>query len=74
MFLTFIQIYRGVIAVPNIRGGNEFGEDWHLGGSLKNKVRFCFCFTFGRLTFPTNRKTASMILSVPRQYINNIIC
>ncbi|KXN84219.1 Prolyl endopeptidase [Leucoagaricus sp. SymC.cos] len=41
MFLTFIQIYGGVIAVPNIRGGNEFGEDWHLGGSLENKKN-CF--------------------------------
>lgn len=44
MFLTFIQIYRGVIAVPSIRGGNEFGEDWHLGGSLKNKVWIFFLF------------------------------
>lgn len=41
MFLTFIQIYGGIIAVPNIRGGNEFGEDWHLGGCRENKKN-CF--------------------------------
>ena len=27
----------GVFAMPCIRGGNEFGEEWHKGGMLANK-------------------------------------
>ncbi|EKM75717.1 hypothetical protein AGABI1DRAFT_116196 [Agaricus bisporus var. burnettii JB137-S8] len=57
MFLTFIQIYRGVIAVPNIRGGNEFGEDWHLGGSLKNKKN-CFDDFIGATEYLVKNKYA----------------
>lgn len=40
-FLTFLQRYGAVLAVPNIRGGGEFGEEWHLAGTRERKVN-CF--------------------------------
>ena len=37
--MTVLQRYHGLRAVPNIRGGGEFGEDWHLAGTREKKVR-----------------------------------
>ncbi|TDL29150.1 hypothetical protein BD410DRAFT_779479 [Rickenella mellea] len=36
--LTFLQRYRALLAVPNIRGGGEFGEEWHLAGTRDRKA------------------------------------
>jgi prolyl oligopeptidase len=37
--LTAMRAYGFVLAVPNIRGGGEFGEEWHLAGTREHKVR-----------------------------------
>lgn len=39
--LTYIKAYGAILAVANIRGGAEFGEEWHLAGTRERKVN-CF--------------------------------
>ena len=36
-----MQKYGAILAVANIRGGGEFGEEWHLAGTRERKVN-CF--------------------------------
>lgn len=35
--LIFVQHLNGVMAIPNVRGGGEYGEKWHNAGRLLNK-------------------------------------
>jgi prolyl oligopeptidase len=39
--LSVVQKFGVVLAVPNIRGGSEFGENWHLAGTRERKTN-CF--------------------------------
>uniref|UniRef100_A0A6Q2WYQ4 Prolyl endopeptidase n=1 Tax=Esox lucius TaxID=8010 RepID=A0A6Q2WYQ4_ESOLU len=40
-YLLFVRHLGGILAVANIRGGGEYGQTWHKGGSLQNKQN-CF--------------------------------
>jgi prolyl oligopeptidase len=33
----FVQHYNGIVVVSNLRGGGEYGDEWHNAGRLANK-------------------------------------
>ncbi|CAI5736591.1 unnamed protein product [Hyaloperonospora brassicae] len=35
--LVFVQHFNGMLALPNLRGGGEYGEQWHQAGMLHKK-------------------------------------
>jgi len=35
--VVFAQHFNGIVAIPNIRGGGEYGEAWHKQGTLGQK-------------------------------------
>ncbi|OQS07225.1 prolyl endopeptidase [Thraustotheca clavata] len=34
---VFMQHFNGIIALPSLRGGGEYGEEWHQAGTFGNK-------------------------------------
>lgn len=56
--LMFVARFGGVLAVANIRGGDEFGEKWHLAGSLEKKQNVFDDFQYATKYLVANRYVA----------------
>src|SRR5205814_7128205 len=54
----------GVYAIPNLRGGGEYGEDWHRAGMLANKQNVFDDFIAAAEWLIANRVTTSARLAI----------
>jgi prolyl oligopeptidase len=57
----------GVFALPNLRGGGEFGENWHQAGMLQNKQRVFDDFLAAAEWLIANRYTNPSKLAITGQ-------
>lgn len=57
-FMSFVAHYGGVLAVPNIRGGGEYGEDWHLAGCFEKKQNVFDDFQYATKYLVANKYVA----------------
>lgn len=50
--MTWIKHYKAALCIANIRGGDEYGEKWHLDGTKERKQN---CFDDFQVSFALSR-------------------
>lgn len=62
--LAFISNLGGILAVPNIRGGGEYGESWHKAGIFGNKQNVFDDFQCAAKYLVSNNYTTSERIAI----------
>ncbi|XP_033100702.1 prolyl endopeptidase-like isoform X4 [Anneissia japonica] len=62
--LVFIRSFGGILAIPNIRGGGEYGENWHKGGCLGNKQNCFDDFQYAARFLIENKYTSAAKITI----------
>ena len=67
-WISFVTLYGGIVAFPNIRGGSEFGKDWANAGQkshVMNGVRDFISATYAEFQFSRGMNFQQMCQSIP---------
>ncbi|KOB77090.1 Prolyl endopeptidase [Operophtera brumata] len=62
--LVLMQHLNGIVAIPNIRGGGEYGERWHNAGRLLNKQNVFDDFQYAAEYLVANKYTKPALITI----------
>ncbi|KAJ3103483.1 hypothetical protein HDU97_010066 [Phlyctochytrium planicorne] len=63
-WICFVKYFKGIVAVANIRGGGEYGQDWYDGGRLFKKQNCFTDFQYSARYLIANKYTSSSQLAI----------
>ena len=69
LFLTFAYVFGGVVGIPNIRGGSEFGSSWSDAGSKAYKVNSVDDFISATFVSSHQLLFIELLMSTASEYV-----